>query len=213
MKTSPKVNWSERFPGLFILGLTGSVGMGKSTAGRMLQRLGCPLHDADAAVHRLMGPKGAAVAEIEAAFLGVVVGGAVDRGKLGAQVFKDPAALRRLEAILHPKVRQATLQFLQQQARRRTPVVVLDIPLLFETGGEALCDAVAVVSAPAFLQSLRVLARPGMTAERLAKIRAQQMPDLEKRRRADFVIKTGLGKADSLRQIRTMLSVVRPRRY
>ncbi len=193
---------------MFILGLTGSVGMGKSTAGRMLQRLGCPLHDADAAVHRLMGPKGAAVAKIEQAFPGVVVDGAVDRGKLGARVFGDPAALRQLEAILHPMVRQATLAFLQQQARRRTALVVLDIPLLFETGGETLCDAVAVVSAPSFLQTLRVLSRPGMTAERLAKIRAQQMPDGEKRRRADFVIRTGLGKADSLRQLRRMLSAL-----
>lgn len=208
MKPGPQTNWAQRFPGLFILGLTGSVGMGKSTAGRMLQRLGCPLHDADAAVHRLMGPKGAAVAEIEQAFPGVVTAGAVDRGKLGARVFGDPAALRRLEAILHPKVRQATLAFLQQQARRRTSLVVLDIPLLFETGGEALCDAVVVVSAPRFLQTLRVLSRPGMTAERLAKIRAQQMPDREKCRRADFVIRTGLGKADTLRQLRAMLSAL-----
>lgn len=208
MRSTAKINWSRRFPGLFILGLTGSVGMGKSTAGRMLQRLGCPLHDADAAVHRLMGPKGAAVAEIEQAFPGVVVRGAVDRGKLGARVFGDPAALRRLESILHPRVRQATLEFLQQQARRRTRLVVLDIPLLFETGGERLCDAVAVVSAPRFIQTLRVLSRPGMTAERLAKIRAQQMPDAEKRRRADFVIRTGLGKADSLRQLRGMLAAL-----
>ena len=191
---------------MFILGLTGSVGMGKSTAGRMLIRMGCPLHDADAAVHRLMGRNGGAVVEIERAFPGVVVDGAVDRTKLGAKVFGDPAALRRLEGILHPKVRQATLQFLAQQARRRTPLVVLDIPLLFETGVQDLCDAVAVVTAPRFLQTLRVMSRPGMTSERLAKIRAQQVPDSEKCRRADFVIRTGLGKGDTLRQLRSMLA-------
>ncbi len=179
--------------------------MGKTTAGRMLSRLGLPLHDADAAVHRLLGYKGGAVTEIEAAFPGVVVDGAVDRVKLGARVFSDPPALRQLEAIIHPKVRQATLHFLQCHARRRTDLVILDIPLLFETGGQDLCDAIAVVSAPRFIQTTRVMSRPGMTLERLSKIRAQQMPDREKCRRADFVIRTGLGKADTLRQVRSML--------
>ena len=191
-----------------ILGLTGSVGMGKSTAGKMLRRLGLPLHDSDAAVHRLLGFKGGAVAAIEAMFPGVVRDGAVDRGKLGAQVFGDPPALRRLEAVLHPKVRAATLRFLQCHARRRTPLVVLDIPLLFETGGQDLCDAVAVVTAPRFVQTARVMSRPGMTLERLAKIRAQQMSDREKCRRADFVIRTGLGKGDTLRQLRSMLAQI-----
>lgn len=180
--------------------------MGKSTAAKMLRQLGLPVHDSDAAVHRLLGAGGAAVAEIESVFPGVVEGGAVNRAKLGARVFGDPPALRRLESILHPKVRQSSLRFLQEQARRRTPIVVLDIPLLFETEGGDICDAVVVVSAPRFVQTARVMARPGMTAERLEKIRAQQMPDLEKRQRADFVIKTGLGKGDTLRQLRSMLS-------
>ncbi len=192
-----------------ILGLTGSVGMGKTTAGKMLKRLGLPLHDSDAAVHRLMGVRGSAVAAIEAAFPGVVVDGAVDRGKLGARVFGDPPALRHLESILHPLVRRSSLQFLQCQARRRSPLVVLDIPLLFETGGQDMCDRIAVVSAPRFIQTARVMARPGMTMERLAEIRAQQMPDREKCRRADFVIRTGLGKADTLRQLRSMLANLR----
>lgn len=192
-----------------ILGLTGSVGMGKSTACKMLKRLGLPIHDSDAAVHRLLGLNGGAVEEIEAAFPGVVVDGTVDRGKLGARVFGDPPALRQLEGIVHPKVRRTTLQFLQCHARRRTPLVVLDIPLLFETGGETLCDAIAVVTAPRFVQTSRVMLRPGMTLERLEKIRAQQMPDREKCRRADFIIRTGLGKADSLRQLRSMLARLR----
>lgn len=200
---------SRRLPNMTILGLTGSVGMGKSTAGKMLKRLGLPLHDSDAAVHRLLGFKGGAVDEIEAAFPGVVVDGAVDRGKLGARVFGDSPALRQLENIVHPKVRIATLQFLQCHARRRTPLVVLDIPLLFETGGQDLCDAVAVVTAPRFVQTTRVMSRSGMTLERLAKIRAQQLPDQEKCRRADFVIRTGLGKADTLRQLRSMLISLR----
>lgn len=191
-----------------ILGLTGSVGMGKSTAGKMLHRLGLPLYDADAAVHRLLGYGGRAVAEIDAAFPGVVVGGTVDRGKLGAVVFSNPAALRKLEGIIHPKVRKATLKFLQCHARRRSAIVVLDIPLLFETGGEGACDAIAVVSAPTFVQTARVMARPGMTADRLSKIRAQQMADSEKCRRADFVIHTGLGKADTLRQLQSMLTIL-----
>lgn len=200
---------SRRLPNMTILGLTGSVGMGKSTAGKMLKRLGLPLHDSDAAVHRLLGFKGGAVAEIEAAFPGAVVDGAVDRSKLGARVFGDPPALRQLENIVHPKVRRATLQFLQCHARRRTPLVVLDIPLLFETGGQDLCDAIAVVSAPRFVQTARVMSRAGMTLERLNRIRAQQMPDREKCRRADFVIRTGLGKADTLRQLRSMLASLR----
>lgn len=184
-----------------ILGLTGSIAMGKSTAGQQLRRLGLPLHDSDAVVHRLLAKGGRAVPLIEAAFPGVVVAGGVDRQALGKAVFGAPAALRRLEAILHPLVRRATRQFLARQRRQGRRLVVLDIPLLYETGGEKLCDAVLVVSAPAFLQRQRALARPGMTAEKLAAILARQVPDREKRRRADFVIPTGLGKGFSLRHL------------
>ncbi len=184
-----------------VLGLTGSIGMGKSTAAAMLRRLGLPVHDADATVHRLFGRGGAAVAPIAAAFPGVVRDGAVDRKALGAVVFGDPAALRRLEAIVHPLVRAAEGEFLRRARRRRVRLVVLDIPLLYETGGAGRCDAVAVVTAPPFLQAQRVLRRPGMTPERLAAIRAAQMPDAEKRRRADFVIPTGLGRRPTLRAL------------
>src|SRR5690349_8984605 len=136
---------------MIVLGLTGSIGMGKSTAAAMLRRLGAPVHDADATVHRLLGPGGRAVPQVEAAFPGVSGRLGVDRQKLGAIVFKDPAALRRLEALLHPMVRAAERRFLARMSARRVPVVVLDIPLLYETGGERRCDAVIVVTAPAFL--------------------------------------------------------------
>jgi dephospho-CoA kinase len=184
-----------------IVGLTGSIGMGKSTAAAMLRRLGLPVHDADAAVHRLMEKGGAAVDAVEAAFPGVTQDGAVDRRALGAQVLGDDAAMKRLERILHPLVRAEALAFLAKQARLRRPLVVLDIPLLFETGGDQLCDAVIVVSAPPFVQRLRVLRRPGMTEAKMQSIMARQMPDAEKRRRADFVVQTGLGKLHSLRQL------------
>jgi len=192
-----------------ILGLTGSIGMGKSTAAAMLRRLGVPVHDADATVHRLLAPGGAAVAAIERAFPGVVRDGAVDRQELGRRVFGQPAELRRLEAILHPLVRRAETAFLKRHRRRHTRLVVLDIPLLFETGGERRCDAVAVVSCPAFLQAQRVLRRPGMNAGKLAAIRAQQMPDREKRRRADFVLPSGAGKAPVLRGLKRIVTVLR----
>ena len=192
-----------------VLGLTGSVGMGKSTAAAMLRRLRVPVHDADAAVHRLMDKDGAAVAEVEAAFPGVVADGAVDRRKLGARVFGDPEALRRLEAILHPKVRADSEAWLRRQRRRREPLVVLDIPLLFESGSEARCDAVIVVSAPAFVQRARVMRRPGMTEERFQQVLAQQLPDREKRRRAQFVVSTGLGKGHTLRQLARIVRLFR----
>lgn len=177
-----------------VLGLTGSIGMGKTTAARMLRQDRVPVHDADATIHRLLAPGGAGVAAVEAAFPGVRRDdGAIDRSALGARVFGDPAALRRLEAILHPLARAATVRFLGRMRRQRRPVVVLDVPLLFETGGERLCDAVAVVSASAMIQCQRVMRRPGMTKTRFRAILARQMPDREKRRRADYVILTGLG--------------------
>lgn len=194
---------------MVILGLTGSIGMGKTTAAKMFRRLGVPVHDADAAVHRLLGPGGAAVAQVEAAFPGVVKKGAVDRRELGRRVFGDAAALARLEALLHPPVRRAALDFLKRQARRRRKLVVLDIPLLFETGGDRLCDATVVVSAPPGVQESRVLSRPGMTRQRFRAILAQQMSDREKRRRADFVVRTGRGKHDTLRSLAAIVRLAR----
>ena len=190
---------------MIILGLTGSIGMGKSTAARQLRRLGLPVYDADAVVHRLMAKGGAAVARIAQAFPQAIVEGAVDRRRLGARVFGDDAALARLEAILHPLVRLQERLFLQQARRRRTPIVVLDIPLLFEGGGDRRVDAVIVVSCPAFLQEQRVLSRPGMTKNKLAAIRSRQLDDREKRRRADFVIPTGLCRRQALRRLCAML--------
>jgi len=195
-----------------VLGLTGSIGMGKSTAGRLLRGLGVPVHDADETVHALLGPGGAAVAAVAAAFPDAVANGVgIDRRKLGARVFGDAAALRRLEAILHPAARAVARRFLRQQARRRRPLVVLDIPLLFETGGEGLCHAVAVVTAPAFVQRARVMARPGMSAARLATIQARQMPDRDKRRRADYVVHTGLDKRHTLRQLAAIVRLMKCR--
>lgn len=178
-----------------VIGLTGSIAMGKSTTAAMLRRLGIPVHDADAAVHRLTAPKGRAVAAIAARFPGVVdETGAVDRRLLGPRVFKDPKELKALEAILHPLVKDEEKRFMQRQYREKRRLVVLDIPLLFETRGQGRCDAVWVVSAPRLLQTQRVLRRPGMTGDRLAAVRARQIPDAEKRRRADLVIPTGLGR-------------------
>ena len=190
---------------MLVLGLTGSIGMGKSTAAEMFRRLGIPVHDADASVHSLFQAGGLAVAPISRRFPDAVVDGAVDRERLGKIVFGDAAALRDLEAIVHPLVRRERDRFLDLQRRGRRRAAVLDIPLLFETGGEDICDYVFVVSAPAFLQRQRVLARPGMTAERLSSILKKQMPDGEKRRRADYVLHTGLGRAVTVRAIKKIL--------
>ena len=185
--------------------------MGKSTAAAALRRLGVPVHDSDLVVHRLMARGGAAVPLVEAAFPGVAAGGAVDRKALGARVFGDAGALRQLEAILHPLVRRSARRFLKHAGRRRVPIAVLDIPLLFETGGESLCDAVMVVSAPARIQRARVLARAGLTEARFRAILAQQLPDAEKRRRADYVVETGLSRRHALRQIEAALDDLRGR--
>ncbi len=200
---------------MLVLGLTGSIGMGKSAAAAMLRRMGLPLHDSDQAVHRLLGKDGRAVAEVEAAFPGVVADGAVDRGRLAERVFEDSEALARLEAILHPAIRRTTREFLKQQARNGRWLAVLDIPLLFETGGESLCDAVVVVSAPRFVQEARVLGRRDMTPAHFDAILAKQMSDREKRRRADFVVSTGLSKSTTLRQLRAIVTLLRerPERY
>ncbi|MEP9402996.1 dephospho-CoA kinase [Sphingomonas sp. VNH70] len=173
----------------FVLGLTGSIGMGKSTVAAMFRDLGVPVFDADAAVHALQGPGGALLPAIEAAFPGTTSAAGVDRPALRAAIFGDAAARRRLEAIVHPAVAAERERFLRLHAA--APLVVLDVPLLYETGGERYCDAVAVVSAPAAVQRVRVLARPGMTETAFAAILASQLPDVEKRARATHVIDTG----------------------
>ena len=206
-------SWMRRADGaMVILGITGSIGMGKTTACATIRRMGVPVHDSDAVVHRLLGPGGALVAAVGAAFEGVLRDGAVDRGLLGARVFADSRELARLEKIVHPAVGAAQRRFLRQAAARHVRLVVLDVPLLFEGGGAARCDATIVVSAPAFLQAQRVLARPGMTAARLRAILARQMPDAEKRRRADFVVPTGLGRALTLRRLREIVRLCGHRR-
>ena len=179
----------------FILGLTGSIGMGKSAVAAMFQGLGVPVFDADAAVHQLQGPQGALIPAIEAAFPGTTGPAGVDRAKLGAAVFGDREQLARLEAIVHPAVATMRAEFLAANAAQ--PLIVFDVPLLFEKGGAAGVDAVVVVSAPAKAQRERVLARPGMTEEKFAKILALQVPDADKRARADFVIDTGTSLAET----------------
>jgi dephospho-CoA kinase len=191
---------------MFILGLTGSIGMGKSTTAKFFREAGVPVHDSDAVVHRLY--EGEAVAPVEAAFPGTVVDGKVDRGKLSEKLVGNPDAIRRLEAIVHPLVRAVSHRFLNDQAARGARTVVLDIPLLFETGGEKNVDAVVVVSAPADVQRSRVLGRPGMTVQKLEAILAKQMPDAEKRRRADFVVDTSRGFEDARAQVRAILDAV-----
>lgn len=197
---------------MIVLGLTGSIGMGKSTAARMLAAMGAPVCDSDAVVHRLLARGGRAVPVIDAAFPGVVVDGAVSRPLLGAAVFRDPAALSRLEAILHPMVQAAQHDFLGRAARRGAKIAVLDIPLLFETHGERRVDATVVVSAPFVVQKARVLARPGMTVEKFAGILARQTPDVEKRRRADYLVPTGAGRLVTRRALAGIVRDLRHRR-
>lgn len=198
---------------MIILGLTGSIGMGKSTAAAMLRRLGVPLFDADLVVHQLLAPGGAAVDAVSAAFPGVrTERGAIDRALLGRRGFDDPAALERIEQIIHPMVRAEEKRFLDRARARREPLAVLDIPLLFETGGHCRCDYVLVVSAPALVQRQRVLRRPGMTEIRLALILEKQMPDRAKRRRADFVVPTGSGRNLTLRRLREIVRLLRCKR-
>ena len=191
---------------MIILGLTGSIGMGKSAAAAGFRRLGVPVYDADKIVHGLLAEGGEAVARIGEMFPNTVKGPAIERDLMAGEVFGDPEALARLESILHPMVRRQERKFLEIAARRGRRLVVLDVPLLFETDGQTRCDAVVAVSAPGFIQEWRVLKRPGMTRERMQSILARQMPDAEKRRRADFVVLTGLGRDFSLLQI---LNIVR----
>ncbi|MCP3056787.1 dephospho-CoA kinase [Aurantimonas marianensis] len=176
---------------MIVLGLTGSIGMGKSTAAAMFADEGVPVHDADAAVHRLYAGRAAPL--IAAAFPGTVIDGVVDRAALGAEVLNDPAGMQRLEAIVHPLVRAEEEAFLDAARNSGAKLAVLDIPLLYETGAETRCDKVVVVSAPAEIQRERVLRRPGMSEEKFRAILAKQLPDAEKRARADFVVDTGDG--------------------
>ncbi|WGJ13453.1 dephospho-CoA kinase [Methylocapsa sp. D3K7] len=198
---------------MFVLGLTGSIGMGKSSTAAMFREEGIPVHDSDAVVHALY--KGGAAPLIEAAFPGTVREGVVDRGLLGARVLDDPAALARLEAIVHPLVAGARHDFLADAAQKGARLVVLDIPLLFETGLDREVDAVVLVSAPETVQKERVGQRPGMTPERLAVILGRQMPDTEKRTRAHFIIDTGRGFDAARQQVRGILRTLAgaPGRY
>lgn len=194
---------------MIILGLTGSIGMGKSTAARALRRMGVPVFEADREVHRLLGPGGAAVPAVAAAFPGVARARGVDRRALAARVFGDDAALDRLESLLHPLVRRAEGRFLRRAAARREPVAVLDIPLLFETGADRFCDATILMTAPSFVQRARVMGRHGMSRQRFEAIRARQMPDREKRRRADFVVFTGRDRGATFRELQNIVQLMR----
>ena len=187
----------------YIIGLTGSIGMGKSTVAQMFVDEGVPLFDADAAVHQLQGPGGALVDAIEALFPDTTNSEGVDRQKLGAAVLGDPAALQRLEQLIHPAVGEMRRAFLEKN--RDSPMILFDIPLLFEKSGTEGVDHIVVVSASAEDQRARVLARPGMTEERFEQIKALQMPDAEKRKRADSVIDTSLPKAETRQQVQKLV--------
>ena len=191
---------------MLILGLTGSIGMGKTATARAFAEAGVPVHEADVVVHRLY--EGEAVSAIERAFPGTIVNGTVDRARLSKMVIGDPAAFARLEAIVHPLVRASTERFLAEAAARAARVVILDIPLLLETGGEKRVDAVVLVSAPRDVQRVRVLARADMTSEKLDAILAKQMPDSEKRRRAHFIVDTSRSLDSAKAQVRGILRAV-----
>jgi dephospho-CoA kinase len=190
---------------MFVLGLTGSIGMGKSTTARLFAEAGVPVHESDAAVHRLYD--GEAVPAIAAAFPGTVVDGKVDRDKLAARVLDDPAAMQRLERIVHPLVRTAADRFVREAETSGEKVAVLDIPLLFETGGEDRVDAVVVVTAPPEMQRARVLQR-GVSVEKFESLLARQLPDAEKRKRADFIVDTSKGLASARAQVDVILRSV-----
>jgi dephospho-CoA kinase len=194
-----------------VIGLTGSIGMGKTETGKLFARLGIPVHGADEVVHRLYDTGGAAVAAIAREFPGTVRDGRVMREALAARVAADEGAFRRLEAIVHPLVREAELAFLDDARKRGDGLVVLDIPLLFETGGEKRMDAVVVVSAPPDVQRERVLSRPGMSLEKLEAIHARQIPDVDKRSRADFVIETDKGLEHAFVAVQRIVAELRNR--
>ncbi|HVY12343.1 MAG TPA: dephospho-CoA kinase [Alphaproteobacteria bacterium] len=194
---------------MITLGLTGSIGMGKSTAAGMLRRMGVPVYCADEAVHRLLGPGGAAVADVAALYPAAIrheSGKAfIDRAALGHAAFADRGLMKRLEGILHPLARKAEQDFLKRARAQRRKLVVLDIPLLLETGGQSRVDAVLVVHAPSFVQRQRVMARPGMTQEKLRAVLARQMPAARKLRYADYIIPTGLGHAFTWKKLKKLV--------
>ena len=187
---------------MLLVGLTGSIGMGKSETTKMFSKLGIPVYDADAAVHAIYEKGGAAVEPLRAEFPDAIVDDAVDRARLSGLVLDNKDALKKLEGIVHPLVGATQLQFLKEASDAKAPMAVLDIPLLYETGGEARVDAVVVVSAPADIQRARVLERPGMTEEKFEQILAKQVPDAEKRARADFVVETDKGLEHAFEQVR-----------
>lgn len=197
---------------MIILGLTGSIGMGKSTAAGMLRDLGVPVHDSDEAVHCALAANGVAVDAVAAIFPAALdhATHSINRKILGGIVFNDPAQRKKLEDILHPLVREQQQEFLQHHRRNAVPVVVLDIPLLYETGAERRVDKVIVVTCPAFIQRRRVLARPHMTRDKFNAILGGQVPDAEKRRRADFVVQTGLGRAYTQNRLKKIIQSLTP---
>jgi dephospho-CoA kinase len=192
-----------------LIGLTGSIGMGKSTTATLFAEQGLPVYDADAAVHRLYAPGGAAVAPVAALFPDVVVDGAIDRRRLSAHVLGNDVAMRALEAVVHPLVGADRQAFFDRAREGHADLVVLDVPLLFETGGAGALDAVVVVSAPVDVQKARVLARPDMDAEKFAAILARQLPDADKRARADFVVDTSMGLDHARDQVRSIVTTLR----
>lgn len=197
---------------MLLIGLTGSIGMGKSETTKMFASLGVPVYDADAAVHALYAAGGAAVEPIGEAFPGVIKNGAIDRDELGKRVLGVPEELKRLEAIIHPLVGLSQLEFLQDADKSGAHMVVLDIPLLFETGGESRVDVSVVVSAPANLQRKRVLARPGMTEEKFEAILAKQVPDAEKREKADFIVDSSRGLEPAREDVKRIVEALADRK-
>lgn len=196
---------------MLLIGLTGSIGMGKSETAKMFKRLGLPVYDADAAVHKLYAKGGAAVAPIEEAFPGVVKEGAIDREELARRVLGKREELRRLEKIIHPLVGLSQLEFLVKAEEGGAKMVVLDIPLIFETGGEERVDVVVVVSAPAEMQRERVLARPGMSAEKFEAILAKQVPDSQKRERSDFIVDSSKGLDHAFKDVEHIVAALEGR--
>ncbi len=190
---------------MLVIGLTGGIGMGKSTAADILRSFGLPVYEADKTVHRLLRKNGKAVKPVARLFPAAFKRDAIDRKEVGKLVFGQPQLLKKLEAILHPLVRRAEKEFLAKARKQKKPAIILEIPLLFETGGEKRCDATLCVTAPPAVQKKRVMQRPGMTAQKLKAILGRQMPDMEKQKRADFVIQTGGTYADTKKQLRAVL--------
>lgn len=197
---------------MLLIGLTGSIGMGKSETSKMFASQGVPVYDADAAVHALYAAGGAAVAPIGEAFPGVIRDGAIDREELGSRVLGAPEELKRLEKIIHPLVGISQLEFLQNAEKSGAPMVVLDIPLLFETGGETRVDVSVVVTAPADMQRQRVLARPGMSARKFEAILAKQVPDAQKREKADFVVDSSRGLEPAMEDVKGIIEALKDRK-